>query len=68
MDPQSACRVAIRVVGYVEQRTDGKDDYHVTSDIVRVFDKDTLCWMDLQEMLNDEIVHGQDQVLCATFF
>ncbi len=68
MDPQSACRVAIRVADYVEQRMDGKDDYHVTSDIVRVFNKDTLCWMDLQEMLNDEIVHGQDQVLCATFF
>jgi hypothetical protein len=36
-----ACRVAIRVPAYVEQRPDGLDDYHVTDYFVRVVDKDT---------------------------
>ena len=40
MDPTSACRLAISVPAYVEQRPDGLDDYHVTANYMRVVDKD----------------------------
>ncbi|CAO2197920.1 unnamed protein product [Urochloa humidicola] len=67
MDPSSACRLAIRIPAYVEQRSDGKDDYHVTENLIRVVDKDTSCWFDLLDMLNNEIVHGPDQTLSVTY-
>jgi hypothetical protein len=64
----SACRVAIRVPTYVEQRPDRLDDYHVTDYFVHVVDKDTTNWMDFNAMLAKEIVHGKDQALKVTFF
>ena len=63
-----ACRLAIRVPVYVEQRPDGLDDYHVTTNYMRVVDKDLFNWMDFHELLCQEIVHGQDQELQVTFF
>lgn len=68
MDPDSACRLAIRVPAYVEQRPDGLDDYHVTNDYMRVVDKDTFGWMDLVDMLKKDIVYGRDQELAVSYF
>ena len=68
MDPTAACRVAIRVPGYVEHRPDGLDDYHVTANFMRVVDKGTTNWIDFSAMLAEEIVHGKDQALEVTFF
>jgi hypothetical protein len=68
MDPMSACRLAIRVPAYVEQRPDGLDDYHVTTNYMRVVDKDTFNWMGFHELLGQEIVHGENQELQVTFF
>ena len=68
MDPTSACRLAIRVPAYVEQRPDGLDDYHVTSNFMRVVDKDIFSWMGFYDCLAEDIVHGKDQALEVTFF
>ncbi|WVZ79860.1 hypothetical protein U9M48_027388 [Paspalum notatum var. saurae] len=68
MDPESACRVAIRVPAYVEQRPDGKDDYHVTSDYTRVVNRDTFSWLDLIDLLKQDIVFGPDQELHVMYF
>ena len=51
MDPTAACRFAIRVPAYVEQRSDGLDDYHVTSNFMRVVDKDIFSWMGFYDCL-----------------
>ena len=64
----AACRLAIRVPAYVEQRPDGLDDYHVTANLMRVVDKDTFNWMGFYDLLDEEIVHGLDQALEVTFF
>jgi len=64
----AACRLAIRVPAYVEQRPDRLDDYHVTANYMRVVDKDLFNWMGFHELLCQEIVHGQDQELQVTFF
>jgi hypothetical protein len=61
MDPTSACRLAIRVPAYVEQRPDGLDDYHVTAKFMHVVEKDKFNWMGFHELLGEEIVHGVDQ-------
>jgi len=68
MDPSSACRLAIRVPAYVEQRPDGLGDYHVTQSYMRVVDKDIFNWMGFRQLLGEEIVHGQDQDLHVSFF
>nr|AAG59656.1 putative mutator transposable element [Oryza sativa Japonica Group]AAK50596.1 hypothetical protein [Oryza sativa Japonica Group] len=41
MDPNSACRVVVRVVAYVEYMDNGSQDYHVSSSYKWVVDKDT---------------------------
>ena len=56
----TACRLAIRVLAYVEQRPDGLDDYHVTANYIHVVDKDTFNWMGFYDLLAEEIVHGKD--------
>jgi hypothetical protein len=43
MDPNSACRVVVRVVAYVEYMDNGSQDYHVSSSHKWVVDKDTVC-------------------------
>jgi hypothetical protein len=58
MDPTSACRLAIKVPTYVEQKPDGLGDYHVTENWMRVVDKDTFNWMSFHALLDEEIVHG----------
>jgi len=35
---------------------------------MRVVDKDTTSWMDLNAMLAKEIVYGKDQAMNVTFF
>jgi hypothetical protein len=67
MDSASACRLAIRVPAYVEQRADGLGDYHVTENWLRIVDKDTFNWMGVHELFSKQIVHGQDQELHVTF-
>ena len=68
MDPMAACRLAIRVPAYVEQRPDGLDDYHVTANYMHVVDKDLFNWMGFHELLCQEIVHGPVQKPQVTFF
>jgi len=68
MDPTAACRLAIRVPAYVEQRPNGRDDYHVTANFMRVVDKDIFNWMGFYDCLAEDIVHGKDQALEVTFF
>jgi hypothetical protein len=63
MDPTSACRLAIRVLAYVDQRPDRLDDYHVTENYLRVVDTDKFNWMGFYELLGEKIVHGVDQEL-----
>jgi hypothetical protein len=63
MEPTSACRLAIKVPAYVEQRPDGLDDYHVTKNYLRVVDKDKFNSMGFHKLLGEEIVHGVDQEL-----
>jgi hypothetical protein len=67
MDPASACRLAIKVPAYVEQKPDGFGDYHVTENWMRAVDKDTFNWMGFHALLDEEIVHGQDQELQVTY-
>jgi len=62
----AACRLAIRVPAYLEQRPDGLDDYHVTANYMHVVDKDLFNWTCFHELLCQEIVHGQDQELQVT--
>ena len=64
----TACRLAIRVPAYVEQRPNGLDDYHLTANYISVVDKDLFNWMGFHELLCQEIVYGQDQELQVTFF
>ena len=64
----AACRLVIRVPACVEQRPDGLDDYHVTTNYTRVVDKDLFNWMGFHELLCQEIVYAQDQELQVTFF
>jgi hypothetical protein len=68
MDPGDACRLAIRVPAYVQQRPDGLSNYHVTENWLRVVDKDTFNWMGFHELLVGEIVHSPNQELQVTFF
>lgn len=67
MDPGSACRLAIRVNAYVEQRPDGLGDYHVTENWIRVVDKDEFNWMGFHQLLAEDIARGQDQELQVTY-
>ncbi|EEE69430.1 hypothetical protein OsJ_28815 [Oryza sativa Japonica Group] len=56
MDPNSACRVVINVVAYVEYMDNGSQDYHVSSVIKWVVDKDVTCWIDFMKDLDDETI------------
>lgn len=58
--------MVIRVPAFVEQRPNGKDDYDVTTNTMRVLDKDAICWINFHAMFADEIVHRKDQELFVT--
>jgi hypothetical protein len=68
MDPNSACRVVVRVVAYVEYMDNGSQDYHVSSSHKWVVDKDTISLIDLMKDLDDEIIRGSAQELTVTFW
>lgn len=68
MDPNSACRVVINVVAYVEYMDNGSQDYHISSVIKWVVDKDVTCWIDFMKDLDDEIICGSAQELTVTFW
>ncbi|AQL01597.1 hypothetical protein ZEAMMB73_Zm00001d045114 [Zea mays] len=59
MDPNSACRVIVKVPAYVELPY---QEYHVTENLKFVVDKDTTNWMDFLADLKLKIKHGKEQV------
>jgi hypothetical protein len=64
MDPNSACRVIVKVPAYVELPY---QEYHVTENLKFVVDKDTTNWMDFLADLKLKIKHGKEQVLHVSF-
>ncbi|KAK3139915.1 hypothetical protein QOZ80_5AG0392570 [Eleusine coracana subsp. coracana] len=64
MDPNSGCRVVIKVPAYVELPC---EDYHVTENLKFVVDKDTVNWIDFVADLKSKIKHGKEQELHVYF-
>lgn len=67
MDSNSACRVQIRVPAYVSKMDDGYEDYHVTTELNWVLDKNTICFIDLLSDLDAALKHGSKQEMAVTF-
>ncbi|KAK3164425.1 hypothetical protein QOZ80_1AG0017910 [Eleusine coracana subsp. coracana] len=64
MDPNSACRVVVKVPAYVELPV---EDYHVTENLKLVIDKDSTNWVDFLAYLEAKIKHGKEQELHVSF-
>ncbi|CAL4948880.1 unnamed protein product [Urochloa decumbens] len=65
MDRSSACRVAVQIPAYVELPC---EEYHVTSNIKLIIDKDTTNWVDFLAELDAEVKHGKRQELHVSFW
>ncbi|CAL4980530.1 unnamed protein product [Urochloa decumbens] len=65
MDRSSACRVAVQIPAYVELPC---EEYHVTTNIKLIIDKDTTNWVDFLAELDAEVKHGKQQELHVSFW
>ncbi|WVZ74436.1 LOW QUALITY PROTEIN: hypothetical protein U9M48_022615 [Paspalum notatum var. saurae] len=68
MDPSSACRVLVRVPGYVEVAEDGRHVFHETKEIKLVVDRDKTNLKDLLDDIAAEVKCGSSQGINVTYW